>query len=60
MESLCFFGRGGVIMQDTEFVVKATVCFAIGGVNISTINSYLASVGMSLLVWSKYGYFNFF
>ncbi len=56
MESLCFFGRGrgGVIMQGTEFVVKATVCFAIGGVNISTINSYLASVGMSLLVWSKY------
>ena len=32
-------------MQGTEFVVKATVCFAIGGVNISTINSYLASVG---------------
>jgi len=36
-------------MQGTEFVVKATVCFAIGGVNISTINSYLASVGTSVL-----------
>ncbi len=47
-------------MQGTEFVVKATVCFAIGGVNISTINSYLASVGMSLLVWSKPDYFNSF
>ena len=46
-------------MQGTEFVVKASVYFAVGGVNISTINSYLASVGMSLLVWSKHGYFNF-
>ncbi len=46
-------------MQGTEFVVKATVCFTIGGVNISTINSYLASVGMSLLVWPKHSYFNF-
>ena len=46
-------------MQGTEFIVKASVCFAIGGVNISTINSYLASVGMSLLVWPKHGYFNF-
>ena len=47
-------------MQGTEFIVKATVCFAIGGVNISTINSYLASVGMSLLVRSKPVYFNSF
>jgi len=37
-------------MQGTELVVKATVCFAKGGVNISTINSYPASVGMSVLV----------
>jgi hypothetical protein len=40
-------------MQDTEFVVKVTVCFAIGDVNISTINSYLASVGTGVLVCGK-------
>ena len=34
-------------MQGTEFVEKATVCFAIGCVNISTINS---SVVMSFWV----------
>jgi len=37
-------------MQVTELVVKATVCFAKGCVNISTINSYPASVGMCVLV----------
>ena len=37
-------------MQGTEFVVKATVCFAKGGVNISTKNSYPVSAGMSVLV----------
>ena len=37
-------------MQGTELVVKVTVCFAIGGANISSINSYPASVGTSFLV----------
>jgi len=37
-------------MRGTELVVKATVYFAKGGVNISTINLYPASVGMSFLV----------
>ncbi len=41
-------------MQGTELVIKATVCFAKGGVNISTINSYPASVGMSVLMWPKH------
>ncbi len=50
METLELLDRGGVIMQGTELVVKATVCFAKGGVNISTINSYPASVRMSVLV----------
>ena len=36
-------------MQGTELVIKATVCFGKGGVNISTINSYPTSVGMSVL-----------
>ena len=40
-------------MQGTEFIVKATVCFAIGGVNISTINSYPASVRMNVLVCGR-------
>ena len=47
-------------MQGTEFIVKASVCFGIGGVNISTINSYPASVGMSVRVWPKHDDFNFF
>ena len=47
---LQFSDRGGVIMQGTELVVKATVCFAKGGVNTSTINSYPASVRMSVLM----------
>ena len=46
-------------MQGIELVVKATVYFAIGGVNILSINSYPTSVGMSVLVWPKHGYFNF-
>ncbi len=37
-------------MQDTELVVTAILCFASGGVNISTKNSYPVSVGMSVLV----------
>ncbi len=37
-------------MQDTELVVTAILCFASGGVNISTINSYHGSAGMSVLV----------
>jgi hypothetical protein len=40
-------------MQGTELVVKATVCFAKGGVNTSTTNSYPASVRMSVLVCSQ-------
>jgi hypothetical protein len=36
------------------------VCFVKGGVTISTIKSYPASVGMSVLVWPKYDDFNFF
>ena len=31
-------------MQGIELVVKATVCLVIGGVNISSINSYPTSV----------------
>ena len=38
-------------MQGTELVVKATVCFGKGGVNISTKNSYPASAGTSVLVY---------
>ena len=60
METLELLDRGGVIMQGTELVVKATMCFAKAGVNISTTNPYLASVGMSVLVWPKHDYFNFF
>jgi hypothetical protein len=37
-------------MEGTELVVKATVCFANGGFNISAKNSCPASVGMSVLV----------
>ena len=37
-------------MQGTELVVRATVCFANGGVTISMINSYPTSVVMSFLV----------
>ena len=37
-------------MQGTELVVKATVCFAKGGVRISAKNSYPASAGTSVLV----------
>ncbi len=50
MESLCFFGRGGVIVQGTELVVTAILSFTSGGFHISTKNSYPASAGMSVLV----------
>jgi len=42
--------RGGAIMQDTELVVTATLCFASGGFHISTKNSYPGSAGTSVLV----------
>jgi hypothetical protein len=48
-------------MQVTELVVKTTVRFAKGCVNISTINSYPASVGMYVLVCGQSMIiFNFF
>jgi hypothetical protein len=50
VETLELLDRGGVIMYDTELIVKATMCFTKGGINISMINSYPASVGMSVLV----------
>ncbi len=37
-------------MQSTELVVKVTMFFAVGGVNISSTNSYPASVGMNVLL----------
>ena len=40
-------------MQGIELVVKATVCFAKGGVNISSINSYSTSVGTSFLACAQ-------
>ena len=40
-------------MQGTELVVKATVYFANGGVNISMINLYPASMKMSVLMYSQ-------
>jgi hypothetical protein len=48
--SLKYFNRGGVIMQDTELVVTATLCFASGDFHISTDNSYPASAGTRVLV----------
>lgn len=47
-------------MQNTELVVKAILCFANGGVNISTIKSYPASVGMSFLVCGQSTAFQLF
>ena len=54
-----FLNRGGVIMQDTELVVTATLCFASGGFHISTKNSYPGSAGTSVLVCGQsiYSYF---
>jgi len=40
-------------MQGTELVVTATLCFASGGFNVSTKNSYPDSVGMSVLVYGQ-------
>jgi len=37
-------------MQGTELVVKATVCFAKGGFNVSKKNSCPASAGTGVLV----------
>jgi hypothetical protein len=37
-------------MQDTELVVRATLCLASGGSHISTKNSNPASAGMLVLV----------
>jgi len=42
--------KGGVNIQSTELAVRVTLCFAKGGINISTINSYPAFVGMSVFV----------
>jgi hypothetical protein len=47
-------------MQGTESVVKANVCFAVGGVDISSINSYPASAGTSVLVCGQNINHNFF
>jgi hypothetical protein len=41
---------GGVIMQGTELVVTAPLCFTSGGFHISTKNSNPTSVGMLVLV----------
>ena len=42
--------RGGVIMQNTELVVTATLSFTSGCFHISTESSYPGSAGMSVLV----------
>ena len=49
-------------MQGTELVVKAILCFASGGFNVSTKNSYPASAGTSVLVCGQsiYSYFQLF
>jgi hypothetical protein len=46
-------------MQGTELVVTVTFCFASGGFNVSTENSYPASAGTSVLVCGQsiYSYF---
>jgi hypothetical protein len=40
-----FPNRGGVIVQGTELVVTVTFCFASGGFNVSTENSYFENNG---------------
>ena len=40
-------------MQGTELVVKATVCFASGGFNVSTKNSCPAFAGTSVLLYGQ-------
>jgi len=49
-------------MQDTELVIKATLCIAGGGFHISTKDSYPGSAGTNVLVCGQsiYSYFYFF
>jgi hypothetical protein len=41
-------------MRDVELVLKAVMCFVKGIVNISTIEPYATSAGMTVCVWLKH------